>query len=116
MKLPGIGTYTLSELLRRLEKEEDKSAVLLIGFHCPHSYRGDHTDVAFEIRYNMTIQQIFYEVESAIGSTYTNIKGGNYTMHPYTGTWIVYEEDDASGEPLGILMMELLLSNRRVKQ
>jgi hypothetical protein len=108
----GIGQYTLDDLIIRLEQEEDKSAVLNIGFHHPHSYRGIHQDLAFEIRYNMTIQQILDEVKSALDSTYTNIKGGKYTMHSYTDVWIVYEEDDGSAEMLGSLMLELLLANR----
>lgn len=108
-----IGQYDLGDLIDRLEGEEDKSTTLRIGFHHPHSFRGSYYDLAFEIRYNMTIQQILDEAKSAVESTYQNIKGGKYTMHLYTNVWIVYEEDDSSAESLGPLMLELLLANRR---
>lgn len=108
-----IGQYTLEDMIVRLEQEEDKTITLAIGFHHPHSYRGIHYDLAFEIRYNMTIQQILDEVKSAVETTYQNIKGGKYTMHLYTDVWIVYEEDDSSAETLGPLMLELLLANRK---
>lgn len=102
----------LSAIVVRLEMETDKTIELPVGFHRPHSYRGDYSEVAFEITEDITIQRMLDEVKSAIGTVYEGYKGGNYLMRDYTTAWLVLEEG-VCGETIGSVLLDLLLANRK---
>lgn len=98
---------TLGELIALLEKE-DPGRTVLVGFACPHSYRGDYTEVAFEIRENVTVGSMLEAARSALGATFEGWSGGEFTMHEHDGAWLVQEEGD-NGETLGSVLLGLML-------
>lgn len=104
--------YTLADLINRLEREEDKSVTLALGFENPHSFRGEYSDLAFETANNVTIQQMLDDAKGALGKTFSCWKGGTAVMHRYSNLWIVLEEG-MEGETIGELLMEFLLANRK---
>ena len=102
---------SLGELIDRLEQESDKDRVVPVGFCNPHSYRGYYEDLAFEIRKNVSIQEMLDSAKSAVGKTFTGWKGGNYKMNEWTPVWIV-KEQGYCGESLGAFLLELMLVQR----
>ena len=107
---PRPDHLTLGDLIDRLRQEPDQSKRLKVGFRSPHSYRGYYADLAFEITEGVTVGEMLAAAESALGSTYQGWKGGDYTMHDYTDTWLVAEEGDC-GESIGAVLLSLLLAN-----
>lgn len=99
----------LGQVIDRLRRA-DPATVLPVGFAAPHSYRGDYTDLAFELRHNITVGEVLAAAESALGATFQGWKGGDYEMRDYTSCWLVPAEGTSMGETLGALLLELLLS------
>lgn len=102
---------TLGEVIERL-KRENPSRLLPVGFAAPHSYRGDYSDLAFELRHNITVGEMLAAAESAVGATFEGWKGGDYEMRDYTDCWLVPAEGTSMGETLGALLLELMLRPR----
>lgn len=98
---------TLDELIAELEKH-DPDKVLPLGFHNPHSYRGDYMDLAFEPKANITVGFMLASARTARGTTFQGYKGGDYTMRGYTDCWLAEYGD--VGETLGEHFVRLLLA------
>lgn len=100
----------LKELIEALDKavnEHGADAILPIGFHRPHSYRGYYDDVAFETKEQARLGDMLYEARMAHGATFTGYKGGSYTMGDYTECWLA--EWDSTGETIGPLLLDYML-------
>lgn len=98
------------ELLIAVLEAEDPEKVLKVGFHRPHSYRGDYMDLAFEIAADITVGAMLADARSALGTTYEGWKGGDYTMDDSTPVWLVQGRGDC-GESIGAVLLHLLLAN-----
>lgn len=98
----------LDDLIERLERE-DPTRVLPVGFHNPHSFRGDYYDLAFEPAADIAIGDVLAAARSALGATYQGWKGGEYTMNGYSRSWIA-KEGESGDNLIGPLLLELLLS------
>lgn len=97
----------LEDLIAALEAENPRK-VLPYGFHNPHSYRGYYYELAFEPADNVSVGSMLEAAKSALGTTYTGYKGGDYTMDAYTDCWLS-QEGCAGGETLGPLLVKLML-------
>lgn len=98
---------TLDELIARLERA-DPEKVLPIGFHNPHSYRGDYSQLAFEPAANVKVADMLSDARRALGATYEGWKGGDYKMDGYVDVHLNYEGDSGDGE-LTTLLLEYML-------
>lgn len=97
----------LEDLIKMLEAEDPRK-VVPYGFTNPHSYRGYYMDLAFEPASNVTVADMLEDARSALGTTYTGYKGGEFTMTEYSDCWLS-EEGRSGGETIGPLLMELIL-------
>lgn len=59
-----------------------------IGFHRPHSYRGYYSCVAFELKDNITVEEMLESAKSALGATFVGYKGGEYKMDNSTDVYL----------------------------
>lgn len=96
---------TLGELIEFLEKR-DPNKVVKLGFYHPHSYRGYYDQVAFIPVSDTTIGEMLKEARSALGTTYTGWKGGEFTMGAYTDCWIA--EWGCCGDAIGVALMRFI--------
>jgi hypothetical protein len=110
-KLMRPDAMHLGEIIDRLMLVEDKSIKLKIGFHAPHSYRGDYSEVAFKVGNSVTVETMLEAAKEALNNTYEGWKGGSFKMSYYTSAWLVQEEG-MCGEMIGAIFLELLLANR----
>ncbi|MFE3123708.1 hypothetical protein ACFXHD_09835 [Streptomyces hydrogenans] len=99
---------TLEELIATLEAA-DPTLVLPYGFTNPHSYRGYYHELAFEPATDIMVGSMLADARSALGTTYTGWKGGDFTMQGYTDCWLA-QEGSAGGETLGLLLLNLMLA------
>jgi len=88
----------LNQLIEYL-KMLDPQLVLPHGFANPHCYRGWYDELAFEPAENVTVESMLACARAAVGKTFTAIKGGDYTMKPYTDCWLS-KWGEASGQRL----------------
>lgn len=105
---PDAGHLCLEDLIAILAAH-DPDKVLKIGFTNPHFYRGYYEDLAFEVASDVTVGAMLADARSALGKTFQDWKGGDYTMAGYTDVWLA--EEGATGESLGRLLLFLLLAN-----
>lgn len=96
---------TLGELIAFLEKQEPQRVVTR-GFGRPHSDRGNYSNVAFEPRVNVTVQEMLDHARAAVGATFQGWKGGDYTMDEHTEAFIGEWGD--CGAPADIMVIRLL--------
>lgn len=96
----------LGELIAALEAA-DPRLVVPNGFTDPHSYRDYYDELAFAPARNVTVAAMLAAARSALGTTYTGYKGGDYTMGEHTDCWIA--EWGGLGETLGPTLLRLLL-------
>jgi len=96
----------LEELIDRLKKEDPNTRVP-VGFHNPHSYRGDYFQVAFEPVENVTIGEMLECAKEALGTTYTGYKGGNFTMHGCTHCYLANR--GRTGEEIGNILIDYMI-------
>lgn len=94
---------TLSELISVLEKH-DPAKVVPLGFHNPHSYRGDYAQLAFEPKANTTVGAMLESARSALGATYQGWKGGYFEMGEHSACWLC-EEGTSPGEGIGPVLL-----------
>ncbi len=95
----------LSELIEFLEARNPDIAVPL-GFHNPHSYRGDYSELAFEPLENTTVGALLACAKSALGQTYEGYKGGDYKMEGYANVNI--SEYGTTGEEIGPILLRYM--------
>lgn len=90
-------------------REQNPELKVLHGFGEPMSYRGYYEDVAFEPVEETTFGEMLKHAESALGTTFTGYKGGDFTMHEYTDCWIAsYGTSD--GDKIGPSIKALWLA------
>ena len=99
---------TLGELIEILQKA-DQSRVVPIGFHRPHSYRGYYSCVAFELKDNITVEEMLESAKSALGATFVGYKGGEYKMDNSTDVYLA--EYGRLGEEIGPVLLGYMLGN-----
>lgn len=95
----------LGELIAFLEKQ-DQEIIPLLGFHNPHSYRGNYHDLAFEPTVDKKISELLAIAKSALGETYIGWKGGEFRMDNFSDVWLANR--GCSGEPLSLPLLKLL--------
>ena len=99
---------TLKDLIKELEKHDPKK-VVPIGFHHPHSYRGDYSELAFEPKENTTVGEMLQAAKSALGATFTGWKGGDFTMDEYTRCYISIEGTSWDSDSIGSILLKYML-------
>ena len=104
----------LGELIAALDAAltEGGDRVLPVGFHNPHSYRGDYSDLAFEPCRDIALSDMLQAARDALGATFTGWKGGDYTMSKHTLCWIAYR-GSGEGETIGALSLTLMFEQGR---
>lgn len=109
MTTPRPEHLDLEQLIAALAAE-DPAKTVRVGFHRPHSYRGDYMDLAFEVTNDVTVGAMLADARTAHGTTYQGWKGGDYEMGDYSRVWLVQEKGDC-GESIGAVLLHLLLAN-----
>lgn len=108
---------SLGSVIGALEAYErdggDLDKVVAIGFKYPHSYRGYYEQLAFEPATYVSLRSMLDCAREALGNTYEGYKGGSYTMHDYTETWLA-EYGDTSDDMLGPVLMRFLVDQPAV--
>lgn len=82
-----MGNMTLSDLIKWLEKQ-DPDLRVKDGFGTPHSDRGSYDELAFAPKPTAKLGDMLKNAKSAVGSTFTGWKGGDYTMGEHTSVYI----------------------------
>ena len=72
--------YTTLKDIIELLKSLDQSKTVTYGFGVADSYRGSYCEIAFHPEKNAKVSDMLACAESAIESTYSGYKGGDYTM------------------------------------
>jgi len=81
------------------------------GLGNPHSWRGDYTELAFEVVVDTTVGEMIDCASECIDKTFEGWKRGNYTMHETTRIHIEIEKGAYSdGSTLMHWFFELLLN------
>lgn len=96
----------LGLLIKFLEKC-DPNIVVPMGFSNPHSYRGYYQDLAFEPTENVTVKGMLESAKSALGTTYTGYKGGEYLMDENCEVWLA--QYGMTGEGLGEILLKYMV-------
>lgn len=78
---------TLGKLIEWLEAQ-DPELIVKDGFGSPHSDRGDYSELAFSPVNEAKIGDMLTYAKSAVGSTYTGYKGGEFEMSLRTSVYI----------------------------
>jgi hypothetical protein len=79
MNKNDAGAVTLGQLIDTLEAAEP-TRVVVDGFGEPDSWRGVYAFLAFAPKNGTTVAEMLAHAKSAVGSTYTGYKGGDFTM------------------------------------
>jgi len=83
----SLSQLTLGQLIEKLEKLDGRKEIVGIGYAM--SYRGYYSDLAFEPGDEVrTVGDLLGDCTSALGSTFTGYKGGDYVMDEHTPLWI----------------------------
>jgi len=101
---------TLGEVITALSAH-DPATRLKVGFRHPHSWRGDYSELAFEVAENVTVGEMLEAAQFALGTSFQGWKGGNYPMDENSFVWLVREEGTSDGETVGMLLLSLMLAN-----
>jgi len=97
---------TLRDLIDELSKHP-ADQVVPMGFHNPHSHRGDYSELAFEPRSRTTVGEMLDAARSAVGTTYEGWKGGEFTMNEWTQVYLATE--GYCGEGIGPVLLWYML-------
>ncbi len=102
---------TLGQLIATLEDVLNTTGdkVCRRGICGAHSYRGDYSDLAFEISENVSVGAMLAEARGCMDRTFTGYKGGDFKMGEHTECWIA--EYGRCGESLGRLALSCLLND-----
>ena len=98
----------LGELIDQLKQYNPDTEVRL-GFGHPHSYRGNHAELAFEPVENTTIGEMLEHAESAPGETFEGYKGGTYLMDHWTDVWLAAY--GCVGESIGPVLLRYMAND-----
>lgn len=109
-----VNGVKLGVLIQALEAIPDRGRVVLQGWKHPHSYRGFYEDLAFQKAESVTIQSMLDCARSALGSTFSGWKGGDYTMDEHTSIWLTEGEGETSDDLLGPMLLGFLLGPANV--
>jgi len=72
---------TLGQYIDILESVDNPDRKIKLGLGCPHSWRGDPNDLAFEPVLDTTVSEMLESAKSAVGRYYGGHKGGpSYRM------------------------------------
>ncbi|MDP2652088.1 MAG: hypothetical protein Q8O94_03050 [bacterium] len=96
----------LRELIEFLEKQ-DLEQVVPLGFTSPHSYRGTYRELAFEPAPQVKIKEMLKDARSAVGSTYSGWKGGEYTMEEISDVYLAKRGE--CGEEIGTILLNYMI-------
>ncbi|MDE2233816.1 MAG: hypothetical protein KGJ90_06985 [Patescibacteria group bacterium] len=99
-------------MIKWLEKQ-DPSYIVTHGFGEPASYRGNYADVAFVPKENVTFGSMLAHAKSALNSTFSGYKGGQYTMHEYVEAYIAEYGECTNADRIGLTMMKLWEENAK---
>lgn len=97
----------LGELIEALEAAPPNH-VVPHGFRNPHSYRGYYDQLAFEPCDNITVHDMLAEARSALSSTFTGWKGGEFAMDEHTECWLA--NHGCCGEEIGPTLLRYMLA------
>jgi len=98
---------TLGEYIEILEKLNKRTKVRY-GLGNPHSWRGSYDEITFEVVENTTIGKMLKEAKSAVGTTYTGWKGGDFTMKKNTQINIDRKGSWSDGRAMWMLLISLI--------
>lgn len=98
---------TLGELIEALERVQDKTQVVKLGFGEPHSYRGYYDQLAFEPKEGVTVGEMLKDAKASLGKTFSGYKGGDFQMDESTEVWIAHY--GSTGESLGPTLLSLMI-------
>ena len=98
----------LKELIDWLEAQ-DQSLTVPYGFGEPYSYRGYCKNMAFEPKMDVTFGEMLGHAKSALGKTFTDYRGREYTMCDYTNCWIA-EYGTSEGDRIGPTLKAMWLA------
>lgn len=104
-KLDSMILGSLISVLNRY----DKTLKLRLGFHKPHSHRGDYSQLAFELKFNVTIGEMLVSCHEALDNNYTGWKGGEYTMNKYSDVCLAVE--GRVGTEISELLLDYMLGD-----
>jgi hypothetical protein len=96
----------LKDLIKWLEKQPPNTKVP-VGFGHPHSFRERYADLAFVPIENTTVGQMLVTAKTALGSTYSGWKGGEFTMYEYSQCWLA--EEGCDGEVIGPVLLNYMV-------
>lgn len=98
----------LGELIDQLKQYNPDTEVRL-GFGHPHSYRGNHAELAFEPVENTTIGEMLYVAEFALSETFNGYKGGKFQMNKWTDVWLAAY--GCVGESIGPVLLQYMAND-----
>lgn len=107
----------LGKLYEVFNKLNYDDFVFDVGFANAHSYRGYYDEVAFEPADNVTLAEVKFALNSALGDTHTAWKGGEYEYDMNTPAHLAFKgnADDSDGTELeavvGNMLTQYLLEN-----
>jgi hypothetical protein len=123
MNVNDYGAITLGQLIDTLEAA-DQTLVVRDGFGHPDSWRGVYAFLRFSPERDTTVADMLTHARSAVGTTYTGYKGGDFTMTRESPCFIDGygdSSDDAAITPerlkamLGVDVAEVRESNMPVR-
>lgn len=79
-------------LIEALESS-DQERIVPLGFAEPHSYSGNHSEIAFTPAKNVTIASMLANARSALGATFKSPSGYSYYIDKYTPCYIANRGD-----------------------
>ena len=85
---------------------------LPLGFVEPHSFRGIHSEVAFELAYDVPVSVMREAIEDALSREFIGWKGDYFFYHEYTPVWLTGVNDRYSAfnyEPFTSLALRYML-------
>lgn len=101
------GGMTVYELIERL-KTYNQELILPFGFSRAFSWRGSYQHIAFAPVKEMTVGQTLANVMSAVGTTHTGYKGGDYICTLDTECYLASDHGDYRGNEYDALTPSVL--------
>lgn len=95
----------LDDAIEFLRKRDPKQTVRL-GFHKPHSYRGDYSQLGVEPVAGTTVGAMLEVLVSALDTTEEGWKGGEFVMAGWVDVYLAYWGD--CGEMIGPTLLAFM--------
>ena len=99
---------TLGEIIAAL-KQEPQDKILSIGFGRPHSYRGRYHDLAFEVRFRVSVAEVLDACQGAIGREFDGWKGGVFLMDEDSECWLAERGSSVDSAAISPLLLAYML-------